>query len=232
MMKLRFLPYAAAIFGTFLIASGALAGPPLLCHSFNIGNAKSLPWVSHNWNLSGAESYDTNNLSADTLSILNSDATVLVHMETLRRAALYGQNDPKAAKQLLLKLIARADASSKETLAGALALFDEGYFAATLDQLHWINKGFANPAQGLDAYGLVKDAIQHRDNDAQMHFAAALITLDDPSGVQQGHAKMALVGAQSDPLLARNLSTHFMGPQSETMADMISRNSRTKVARQ
>ena len=231
-MKHRFLLYVAAIFATFLFATGALAGPPLLCHSFDIGNAKSLPWISHGWNLGGAESYDTNNLSADTLSILNSDATVLVHMETLRRAALYTQNNSPAAKQLLLKLIARADASSKDTAAGGLALFDEGYFAAALDQLHWIYKDFANPAQGLDAYALVKDAIRRHDNDAQMHFAAALITLEDPAGVQQGHAKMALVGAQSDPLLARNLSTHFMGPQSETMAEMISRNSSMKVARQ
>ena len=155
-MKLRFLPYTAAILATFLFATSALAGPPLLCHSFDIGNAKSLPWISHNWNVSGAESYVSKNLSSDTLSILNSDATVLVHMETLRRAALYGQGDPQAAKQLLLKLIARADASSKDTPAGALALFDEGYFAATLDQLHWINKDFANPAQGLDAYALAR----------------------------------------------------------------------------
>ena len=65
-----------------------------------------------------------------------------------------------------------------------------------------------------------------------MHFAAALITIEDPSGVRQGHAKMALVGAQSDPLLARNLDAHFIGPQSETMAALISRISNTKVARQ
>ena len=110
--------------------------------------------------------------------------------------------------------------------------FDAGYFAATLDQLHWINKDFANPAQGLDAYALIKKSIELRRNDAQLNFAAALVTLDGPISDQREYAQKAIAGAPSDPLLARNLSTHFIGPQSETMADMISRNFNTKVARQ
>jgi hypothetical protein len=231
-MKLKTLPYATALIATAFFAATALAGPPLLCHTFDIGEAKSLPWTGHGWNLSSTDSYNTKSLTADTLSILKSDSTVLVHMETLRRAALYAQKDPSQVKELFLKLIARSDASSKDTPAGALALFDEGYFAATLDQLHWIKKDFSNPAQGLDAYALVREAIRRCDGDPQMQFAAALITLDDPSADQQGHAKMALAGAQSDPLLARNLAVHFMSPQSETMSQMISRNSITKVARQ
>jgi hypothetical protein len=226
------IPILATLLICLSFATSTLAGPPLLCHSFDIGDAKSLPWTSHGWNLPANDSYDIKNLSTDTLSILNADSTVLVHMETLRRAALYAQKDSVSAKQLLLKLIARSDASSKDTPAGALALFDEGYFAATLNQLHWVKKDFANPAQGLDAYALVKEAIRRHDGDPQMHFAAALITLDEPSADQQGHAKMALVGAQSDPLLARNLSIHFMGPQTETMSQMINRNSNAKVARQ
>ena len=184
---------------------------------------------SHGWNLNGSESYDTKNLSTDTLTILDNNSTVLVHMETLRRAALYVQKDSFAAKQLLLKLVARANDTNS---AAVLGLFDEGYFAATLNQLHWIKKDFDNPAQSLDAYALVKEAIRRHNDDAQMNFAAALITLEDPPGVRQGHAKAALVGAHSDPLLARNLTARFMGPQSETMADMISRTSSSKVARQ
>lgn len=232
-MKSSINKMSAAFFLTlFVFVTTALAGPPLICHSFDIGNAKSLPWISHDWKLTGAESYNVNNLVSDTTSILDSDSTVLVHMETLRRAVLYAQKDPVIAKRLLLKLIARSDAASPYTASGALATFDTGYFAATLDQVHWINKDFPNPAQGLDAYALVKKAIHFHGDDAQMHFAAALITLDDPASDQQGHAKKALVGAQSDPLLARNLATHFMGPQSETMTTVISRNSNTKVAQQ
>ncbi|HTZ32269.1 MAG TPA: hypothetical protein VMH31_07420 [Methylomirabilota bacterium] len=229
-MKLRSLIYTATLLLTLTFATSALAGPPLLCHAFDIGDAKSLPWISHNWNLSGTESYDTKNLSADTLAILNTDSTVIVHMETLRRAALYAQKDSGAARQLLLKLTARAN--SADGSSAAIADFDAGYFAATLDQLHWINKEFANPAQGFDAYALVKKALRARPNDAQMNFAAALVTFDGPISDQREYAQRAIAGAGSNPLLARNLATHFIGPQTETMADMISRNSTTKVARQ
>jgi hypothetical protein len=224
------IPFLATALVCLSFATSALAGPPLLCHTFDIGDAKSLPWTGHSWNISATDSYDTRNLAADTLSILDGDPTVLVHMETLRRAALYAQKDPVATKRLLLKLIARSDAASIYTPAGALATFDTGYLAATLDQVHWINKDFVNPAQGLDAYGLVKNAIQHDDN-PEMNFAAALITLDMQGTDQLGHAKKALVGGPSDPLLARNLSTRFMGPQTETMTEMINRNSNSKVAR-
>ncbi len=55
--------FAAALLLALLIsASSAVAGPPLLCHSFEIGNAKSLPWISHDWNLTGAEAYNINSL--------------------------------------------------------------------------------------------------------------------------------------------------------------------------
>jgi len=229
-MKLKTLPYAVALGATLVFATSALAGPPLICHAFDIGDAKSLPWISHSWSLSGTESYDTRNLAADTLSILGNDSTVLVHMETLRRAALYAQNDEPSAKQLLLKLVARANSATSAT--AAMANFDAGYFAATLDQLHWIKKDFSNPAQGLGAYALIKKALQARPKDAQMNFAAALLTLEGPLPDQRDYAQMAISGSSSDPLLARNLSTHFIGPQSETMSDLINRNSTSKVARQ
>src|SRR5689334_4246138 len=82
-----------------LLAVNSLAGPPLICHAFDIGDAKSIPFVSHDWNLSGGENYDTAKLAADTIAILNSSNVTLVHMETLRRATLYARKDPAAAKQ-------------------------------------------------------------------------------------------------------------------------------------
>ena len=69
----------------FLAVSPAFAGPPLICHAFDIGNVKSLPWVSHDWNLSGGEGYDTSALAKDTVTILDGNQVTLVHMETLRR---------------------------------------------------------------------------------------------------------------------------------------------------
>jgi hypothetical protein len=65
-----------------------------------------------------------------------------------------------------------------------------------------------------------------------MEFAAALITLDGPANEHNAHAQKALLGAKSDTLLARNLSTHFMSPESETMTQMITRNAGVKVAQQ
>src|SRR5262245_16146386 len=93
--------FAAFATSMLLFANVAMAGPPLICHAFEIGQAKSLPLASNGWNLSGAENYDTKNLAADTLEILKPDTPVLVRMETLRRATLYARKDPLAAKALL-----------------------------------------------------------------------------------------------------------------------------------
>src|SRR6266446_6915280 len=104
------LTLIAAVLG---FAGTAQAGPPLICHTIEIGQAKSLPWISHSWNLSGGENYDTKNLVRDTLEILAPGTPVLVRMETLRRATLYARKDPVAAKELLARILARAtDAES------------------------------------------------------------------------------------------------------------------------
>jgi hypothetical protein len=227
----RIFRSAFAVLVTLCIAvSPAWAGPPLICHAFEIGNAKSLRWVSHDWNLNGSESYDTKNLSDDTIAILDGGSkATLVHMETLRRATLYARKDPTAAKQLLLRLTARADASANSAHANALAIFDAGYLAETYKQ--WLGEGARNPASGMDGYALVKKAIQLSGDDPQMEFAAALITLSGPSAEQQTHAAKALAGAKTDQLLAQNLTSHFLG-QAQTMAEMISRGSETKAAKQ
>ena len=225
--------FAPALLIALLIsANSAVAGPPLLCHAFDIGNAKSLPWISHDWNLTGEETYDVNNLIADTVAILDTDSTVLVHMETLRRATLYSQMDPHAAKHLLIKLMARSDAASQNSPASALVLFDLGYFAKSLEQFQGVHKDASNPAQGLDGYALVSKAIQLRGNDPQMDFAAAIIALNAPASEHRDHAQKAIAGGKNDPLLARNLSAHFRDAQSETMAEMISRTPNVKVAHQ
>jgi len=114
------------------------AGPPLICHTIEIGQAKSLPWISHDWNLSGGENYDTKNLVRDTLEILAPDAPVLVRMETLRRATLYARKDPLAAKELLARLNARATSAESSGHSDALAWFDAGYLAETYKQ--WIGQ--------------------------------------------------------------------------------------------
>src|SRR5437763_2492334 len=121
----------AIIIGSSLVA---LAGPPLICHAVNIGDAKSLPWVSNSWKLSGEEHYDTNHLADDTLNLLTPNMPVIVRMETLRRAALYGQQNSAGAKEILFKLRSRALDGGTQGKPDALALFDLGYFVECLKQ--------------------------------------------------------------------------------------------------
>jgi hypothetical protein len=217
---------AISLCSLFALSIATFAGPPLVCHVFDIGSAKSLPWISHDWNLSGAESYNTKNLSSDTVAILNADPTVLVHMETLRRATLYARKDPLAAKELFTKLMARAEAVG-DSAQLAIAIFDAGYLAEAYKQ--WIGKDEPNPARGVDGYTLVKKAIFARDNDAQMEFAAALIALRGPADEQQMHAQKAIAGAKNDPLLARNLATPFHGSHDQSMGELISTNQQVKA---
>ncbi len=112
--------------------SSAMAGPPLICHPIAIGQAKSLPWVELNYH-KGDGSYDLQNLTKDTLAILDSDASVLVRMETLRRATLYARQNPQVAKELMTRVLARATDSDADNI-GALTWFDVGYLSETYKQ--------------------------------------------------------------------------------------------------
>jgi hypothetical protein len=186
-------------------------------------------WISHNWNLSGGENYDLKNLVRDTLEILGPNTPVLVRMETIRRATLYARTDPIAAKELLAKLYARATAAESSGHPDVLAWFDVGYLAETYKQWigqNWmrVSKDEQNPAAGVDGYAFVKKAISLRGSDPQMDFAAALITLSGPQNEHRQHAQKAIAGAKRDSLLAQNLASHFIGPQTETMSEMLAKN--------
>jgi len=236
--NIRSTRFAVGLIAALLcLATVAQAGPPLICHTIEIGHAKSLPWISHSWNLSGGETYDTKNLVRNTLEILSPDTPVLVRMETLRRATLYAREDPVAAKELLARLHARATSAESSGHPDALAWFDVGYLAEAYKQ--WIGQNLphmtdgmrmdANPAAGFDGYALVKKAIALRSaalhgDDPQMEFAAALITLSGPQDEHRQHALKAIAGAKVDPLLAQNLATHFMGQQSQTVSALLAKS--------
>lgn len=228
--------FFAAAAATLLFANAAQAGPPLVCHAFDIGQAKSLPLASRGWNLSGSENYDTKNLVKDTLGILRADTPVVVRMETLRRATLYARNDPIAARELLGKLYARASSAESAGHPEALAWFDAGYLVETYKQ--WIGRDLphmtdgmrmdANPAEGVNGYSMVKKAIALRGDDPQMEFAAALMTLSGPPDEHAQHAQKAISGAKNDRLLAQNLSTHFLGAKDQTVSEVLARNATPK----
>ena len=219
----------SALAAVVVLATSAQAGPPLICHAIDIGQAKSLPWISDTGNLSGNENYDLKNLVSDTLSILDSNAPVLVRMETLRRATIYARKDPLVAKELLTRLYARATHADAAASPDALAWFDAGYLVECYKQ--WIGKSLPhmtdglrldpNPASSLDGYAWVKKAIGLRGQDPEMEFAAAIITLGGPQGDHQQHVQRAMAGAKADPLLAKNLASRFVGNKGESMADLL-----------
>ena len=197
-----------------LLAAPVFAGPPLVCHPSNIGSARSLPWNSTTWIPSGDEGYDVSHLVADALGLLGPDTPVLVRMETIRRAALYSQNNALVARELLAGLKARATIGEHD----ALAAFDYGYLIETYRQLEMAfrmsraerHRGdWVNPAAALDGYAWVKKAIGMRGRDAEMEFAAALITTENSKQDYQEHVAKAKDGMKEDPLLAQNVANHF-----------------------
>ena len=217
-MNSRAFPRLAISIAVVLVGftSYAQAGPPLICHPIEIGQAKSLPWID--WNQKRTGGYDLKNLTRDTLAILDSSAPVLLRMETLRRATIYARQDPQVAKELLTRLQARAATSTDSGLSEALAWFDVGYLIETYQQ--WIGKAEPNPAAGLDGYAWVKKAVRLRGQDPEMEFAAALITLTGPESDHREHARKAMAGAGNDPLLAQNLASDF---HSQTVSELLTK---------
>lgn len=214
--------------GTLAIPQAALAGPPLICHPFDIGGAKSLPWLGgdrqsgRDWR--GVDrSYDLGRLVEDTLALLTPETPVIVRMETLRRAAVYAAwamrdqkvgypvKDEKVARELLDRLLARAKDAEAKGKHDALAWFDAGYLAETYKQ-----SGLATDVKGHD---LVAKAIALRGQDAEMEFAAAIITEGGPANAHRKHFQKAVNGGKDGSLLAKNLVMHF-GERGRTIADL------------
>jgi hypothetical protein len=121
----------ALAFALVVTAAPALAGPPLICGSIDIGTAPSLPWSSApGWN-GALASYELAHLSDDTVSLLTPQTPVNVRRETLRRAAIYAAGQTGLAEALAARLIARATAAG-DVGNSAPAWFDAGYFVETI----------------------------------------------------------------------------------------------------
>ena len=218
----------ASILCLLVVQQAALAGPPLLCHPFQIGNARSLPWSGSEWR--GVDkSYAINRLVGDTVALLTPETPVMVRMETLRRATVYAVwsmndhkvgyevKDDKVAAELLARLKARiteADAKSDKR-AAALAMFDYGYLVESYKQAIW--DPHASPgaklASSIDGYGFIVKSISMRGSDPEMEYAAALSCMGRKREAGQdayvAHAQKELAGAQEGSLLARNMLNYF-----------------------
>lgn len=218
----------AVLVAFFTSASNVQAGPPLICHAFEIGKAKSLPWGdSQNWD-SPKIGYDIAKLSQDTIALLSPDVPVIVRMETLRRAAIYGEKDERIAYELLSRLMARAlDAGANEK-PDALAWFDAGYLVETYKQARWMYEkswlSKPNLIQGLDGYAWVTKALRLGGDTPAMEFAASLMK---EGAWPNEHFRRALAGATEGSLLARNLVAQS-GDQARSIAELRARFGKAK----
>lgn len=196
------------------LAAPAMAGPPLLCHPYEIGNARSLPWDPAGGWSRGLPGYKVENLVADTEALLTPSTPVIVRMATLRRASLYASTDRTVASQLLTRLLARANAAEKKGQPDALALLDAAYVAGAFHEIATMSSSAefrergpnARAALGdTDGYALIARSIAARPDDPTIQFAAALIASDRDRSAYRAHAQKAREGATKDALLARNI---------------------------
>jgi len=206
---------AVLLFTGIATARPALAGPPLLCHPFEIGSAASLPWGSGSGWFDGSPSYALSELVADTEALLGPETPVVARMETLRRASIYASRDPKIAAELLERLAAKANASKTAGHPDALAFMDAAYVTEALGQVVLIGGvtgykdrvgGVRDVLRGHDGIQYINASLAAKPGDAGLEFAAALITATKDRAAYQRHAERARAGASQDALVARNLN--------------------------
>ncbi len=184
------------------------AGPPLLCHPINIGNANSLP--TGNGPFGYDRNYNRKNLLNDALRLLNTDMPVLVRMETLRRATLYVTRNLKGSysnkdRALAFELLSRLMIRSTEvhnSNSNEKALFDAGYLMQCYRE--------AGLLKGNRGYDWVQKANHLSGGNPEMEFALALMTKRNIIKIRQNkHLRMAKTGSEKGSLLALNLDLHF-----------------------
>ena len=217
---------------TLTLFRPALAGPVLICKTYEIGGAKSLPWGGNDWR-SVKPDYDINRLVEDTMALLTPDTPVLVRMETLRRAVIYAawarvdrevnytRRNDNAAPTLVSLLVGNSKESTLRTAnkkPDPLRMFDAGFFIESWKQAYVDGSGQKPTA--FDGYPMIKQAIAFRGNDPEMEFAAALITsIRSDKAAHRAHLQKAIAGAPEGSLLARNIINHF-GRKGQSIADL------------
>jgi hypothetical protein len=195
------------------LATPALAGPPFICHEFEIGGAASLPWTKGDW-LGLSKDYDITRVVADTDALLTPSLPTLARMETLRRAVLYASRDRALAERLLATFTARVHAAEKAGRGEALALFDAGYLLEAMSEIDMLGhhmgsdlavrgKALAGMTRPDDGRALLLKSAALRGDDAGIAFALALI---ERSENKQPHLLRARAGAAQDRLLATNMA--------------------------
>jgi hypothetical protein len=201
--------------GVLMLAHTALAGPPLICHTYSIGNDTSLPWGAdvNSWDNPDPK-FNTANLAVETLKLLDSGKPLLTRMETLRRAAVYSKKDFAAALQLANQLLARALAGEVKGQYNSLALFDAGYFIESMKQMSHMTRSTA--FAGVDGYDLAKRSLPGLQDKLAAEYALGLMQAE-ANGWPNEHMRRAISGAQEGSLLAQNVAKHF---QNKSLAEI------------
>lgn len=211
--RVRPILASCLLFAALIAARPAFAGPPLVCHPYDIGSARSLPWNGANW-LDGKPDYNLDHLVADTEALLGPATPVIVRMETLRRASLYASRDGRVAADLIARLTERSRAAAPGR-PNALALLDVAYATEALRQVASIGglTGYRDQAgairavvSGADGGAFMRAGLAAAPGDPSFEFAAALIAAGTDRAAYARHAERARAGATSDALLASNLS--------------------------
>ena len=206
--------FSVAVVVTVVFANPVLAGPPLLCHPFDIGSAKSLPWDGTRGWADGRADYLVANLSADLDALLTPSTPVIVRMETMRRAAIYASRDLKVAEQLKARLSTRVQAAEAAGRSDTMANLDLAYLVEAFRQIGYLTghpdfAGRSAAVRGIagatDGYALVKKCLTARPGDPELEFAAALIVADKNRTAFQEHSRKARAAASRDDLIARNV---------------------------
>jgi hypothetical protein len=190
------------------LAAPVLAGPPLVCHGFDIGSARSLPWQTGNGWDGKVSAYDTTRLVDDTTALLTPTTPVVVRMETLRRAAIYAERDPALTARLLQQMLDRGRMAPKAH-GDPLASFDAGYLVETYRQLALVSKergaGIRALVDDIDGYGMIARRLTGQPSDPALQFAAAVVAFERDRNGYTGLLKSARSAAERDQLVARNI---------------------------
>ena len=200
-----FVTIAAIVF----FATPALAGPPLICHPFEVESGKLIAWgTGSGWNTPD-RSYDIKKLVADTNAVLTPDSPILTRMENMRRATIYAMRDPVLAQELLKTVMSRALATTSDSRAW----FDAGYLIESYKQAVHLREdrrpelrawSAVDETIRIDGYNWVKKAMAMTGTSAEMEFAASLMT---QGSVASAHRAKAIAAAPKGSLLAKNLNS-------------------------
>ena len=196
---------AACLTVLLAVSRVASAGPPMICHPFDAGDAAVLPWgQGEGWNTPD-RSYDVERLTADTLRLLSPDAPVLARMENLRRATIYASKDPRIAAELRAAVLGKALIAAAEQPRDPLAWFDAGYLIESYRQARVVQRRpspIAGPAE-IDGFRLIEKALELAGSNPEMEYAASLAK---EGSAATAHRQRAMAGARPGSLLAKNLA--------------------------